>query len=588
VLIKIAKNYVYGIKFDKSSSHKPLVDALREANRYRNQLCELEIVRRRESESVMHLHAPRIAKIEFQLARVNAKIDACKQVLEQEKIRQRTKQPKGPVVKRANDRKKRLTQARKQITSVRKIIKADGYALASDDLKAVESSHSDRVKSAKSHAINVCGLYWGTEATVRASTGSMRSGAPPKFVPFDALGQLAVQLQAQKGKSIDVMKKNTLCYIEPDESGKIADCYIRIASDEKGKPIFYKSRIVFHRPLPGGSAVKWAYIERRRLGSKIKLRIRLTIEMLVPTPSPNKNNWVAIRPGYGEQSGSVRAAIAIGHDGERYSIEDSVIDLHQSHERLDSICSKIDSEIEVCKKAIAALLADEMPEVLAEKIKHFSKIKSPAAFAKLRALWNRERYDGDEDAYSTMRSIAAKVSELDHQRCRLAARMSRHRDNTYRNFVAKLRSKYEVAIVPDTVYSAHETDEENPYQAVEKTNRRRSNASPGTLRRFIEESFFCATIKVKSESNTCCQCGGEVTRKAGDVICSECGTMRADENSLGNLIASGEVAMKSGALLALRKSLEEKDQKAKDKLTKMQTANREKIAARKNAESALA
>src|SRR5690606_31760086 len=88
-------------------------------------------------------------------------------------------------------------------------------------------------------------------------------------------GQIAVQLQG--GMDTDQMwSPNTLCYLDQHEDGPVT-CVCRIASDERGKPIFARVPIIFHRPLPRGR-VKWCYVERRMLADRERWSVRFTID----------------------------------------------------------------------------------------------------------------------------------------------------------------------------------------------------------------------------------------------------------------------------------------------------------------------
>jgi len=54
--------------------------------------------------------------------------------------------------------------------------------------------------------------------------------------------------------------------------------YLRVGSDENGKPAWGSIPVVWHRPLPAGAVVKEAAIGREKIGSKYRWNLTLTIK----------------------------------------------------------------------------------------------------------------------------------------------------------------------------------------------------------------------------------------------------------------------------------------------------------------------
>lgn len=573
--VKTTKNYCYGVRASKIDADlaKLIDDNVYAAHKYRNQLCALELEKRERHEQLLQRLAPDYVKACEAVQKAEMRLGEVREKIQAERQKQRTKKPKGceHLTNEASDLKSKL----KELRQTRKETKKAAYE--NEAVQAAMEENTAKHKADCMTAKNESGLYWGTEALVRSSCGSFRSGAPPRFKRFEGEGQLAVQIQ--KGAN-----SLYLCYID-NFDGKLATCNFRVASEPNGNPIFARIPIVFHRPLPENATVKWAYLEQRKMANKTKWQVRFTIDTEVDTDR-EKDSWCAIHYGWTMQPNGLRVAMWKGSDGDVGSVV-----LNHAHcddyRRLDAVKSQRDNDFNDQIEALVEWLKDrDIAEFLAEVRPNLKKWRAHGKLASLVWRWRENRFEGDEEMFGEL-EVWRKADKhaWQHER-RLSKRVFRRRKDLYRKNAKQLSDRYGVlyAAKIDAKQLAENSNPEDLERDSTDAHRHAKWAAVSELHGFMSEKFPLHVIVVDSKNLTrqCHNCGDLCVVNRRKVQCRGCGrTWDVDENALNNTIARGEASQKFGALLELQQEYEDAVQKKLDKLLKMQEAARKKHASRK-------
>ena len=565
--MRATKNYVYGAGEPDITDQ---VDAaIRAAHQLRNKLCELELEKRKRFYEMLARESSDYAATESAIRSEESRLGKAREAIQAAKKTQQTTRPDGveshmEVVKAS---KASLRDLRAKLKSIRK------ETLVKPRVKQWLESNAASHKAACKEAEQESGLYWGTRALVRDSCRAFASGAPPRFARYSREGQLAVQLQGGLAAE-DVTAPNTLCYIESDERKTYA--YLRIGSSSERSPVFARVPITFHRPLPAGSRIKWAYLERRKMANQDRWHLRLTIDVDVDTDR-DVSTWCAVHFGWKmEPSGTLRVAIWEGCDGRKGSISLSPEHL-QDYTRLDEVKAERDNLRNgiLCQLSVW-LDVCERPEWMP----HPKQIRSSARLAALVSHWIENRIPGDGHILEQLEQWRNRDKRRWQHSCRLSARIVRRRKNQYRVVAKQLSDRYGV-LYAAKIEVAKLTENSQPEDMVadqHAIHRHARWAAPSLLMQVLQEKFPLHWLSVASKNLTreCHKCGKvcSVSTKHRTTQCTSCKSWDVDENALRNTIARGQAMQEAGELIALREKQESKEEMAAARLRKMQEANR--------------
>ena len=551
--------------------------ALKAAHRYRNRLCELELAKRERHVELLRRLAPAYVKAESAVDGAEKALADHREKISVEKSRQRTTSPEGiaGLLKTVKVIQGELKALRAELKAAKQTAYADPQVKQAMDDNVAQ--YKEECRQAKEES----GLYWGTEAIVNQSCRSFSSGAPPRFKRYSGEGQLAVQLQGGLDCQ-DIERLNTLVYFG-ESNGKRRECFFRIDS-ENGKPIFAKIWIVFHRPLPEGR-IKWAYLERRKIADRVRWTLRLTIEV-ERDPEPIKPGVVVVHTGWRSDGDELRAATLLNDKGQL-----DYVRLSQKHcadyEKVDAVKSRRSKAFDDIMGKVRLWMANNepLPQWLAEATETIQAWRSPARLAALVRLWRDNRFDGDVEIFAELEQWRKTDKHRWQHERRLQVRIVRRRKHLYRNTVAELARQYGVAVV--SPIDAKELTENGKAEDLEGDNttvhRRAKWAAVSDLVGMVREKFGTRCVEVPCEniSKQCTECGSLESVGERKRQCLSCGhTEDVDTRAAKNILARGQASLKNGALLANEEQQRLKADAAREKLAKMQEANR---AARKRA-----
>lgn len=568
-------NWCYGVR-EVTELESTINEAIFAAHSYRNKLCELELAKRDRHYQLLRDLAPEFCEAESMVNDAEAQLAFFREAIQEQRKIQKTKRPKNVdnLTHQVGLILGELKLRRAELKTVKHAAYTDPKVIAAIDRNIAQ--HREECRAAKAAS----GLYWGTEAIVKQACNSFGTGAPPRFKRYKGEGQIAVQLQGGLDCA-DATTFNTLCYLVPD-TDKFTWCYFRVASDG-GKPIFAKIRIVQHRPLPEGK-IKWAYLERRKIADHVRWTLRLNVDIPSNPVKRDERSWCAVHYGWRVEASGLRVALWKGSDGRSGALRLSHEHL-QDYTKLDATHSKRSILFNETVAAIRQWCKDKpgLPDWLTEVLPHMHCWKYPERLARLLLHWRSNRFDGD-DIFDSLDAARKQDKHMWQHERRLAVRIVRRRNDMYRVFAKQLSSAY--GVLYHCKIEAKKLTENTTPEELENDNtqshRNAKSAAISTLWRMLEERFLLYAINVSSDNLTreCSKCGDIDDSETRRTQCRGCGVvLDRDENALANTIARGAVMHNNGELLELATAQRDKEQKQKEKLVKMQEANR---AARKS------
>jgi hypothetical protein len=257
----------------------------------------------------------------------------------------------------------------------------------------------------------------------------------------------------------------------------------------------------------------WAWILRRREGVRYRYQLQLTVEAAsFATAAQPGSGTVAVDIGQREllPAGDLRVAAWLDAEGKHGTIELPQMRLSSpaSHgqgrrravpddlgkvEDVQAIRSRMLDDMRdrlVAYRHHAGQLTDQGLDKLMERLAYVHAWRSPARVAALLRDWLAGwRHDGDEVIIEHMRNYLTQDRHLcdweNNERRRHFAR----RDQTYRDFAARLANAYDTIVLADRDYrrSKRPAEQASDGQGHESRVIMR-HAAPGKLHRCIEEA----------------------------------------------------------------------------------------------------
>lgn len=422
------------------------------AHRYRNKLVELERLRRQKVQEAVRLHCPGLLELETRAM-------AVKQALADE----REKASKSNAEAR---RRKVAPELRASIASLKaesttlwtqfKALRTEGYQRPEVQaaLEAIEEQNAADLRAARAS----CGLYYGTYLAIEAANSQSRSSkGMPGFKRWTGDGKCGCQVQLGITPEQAMSGTDTRLQIRilnPEKKKPHAEIKVRVGSNDKGKPIFATVRARYHRPLPEGCRIKWAYLVRRRTASSDKWSVQLIISRAGGFPKHDlaTTGRVGINLGWRQLWNGLRVATWIGSDGRsgELIIPNDKLELWS---KPDSLTSIRDLNFNTAMLRIRAFVQEhetELPEWWQERAQHMAQWQSQNRLASLIVFWRNNRFEGDTAIYDELEAWRKQDKHLWLWECHLRKKLARWRKEMYRLFAVHMRRSYEVAVIDGT------------------------------------------------------------------------------------------------------------------------------------------
>lgn len=415
--------------------------------------------------------------------------------------------------------------------------------------------HSEAVKQARADS----GLYWGTYLTVEDACKTFAKGAPPKFKPFSGNGSVAVQIQG--GATIEDLTngKNTLVQLELPKITKrmarrgkdggrqlLALLRLRVGSDGR-KPIWAEIPFTYGREFPKDTVIKWAYIDRRRVGIDDYWYVRFIVQTKQQLRPEGESGTVAVHLGYRSTSEGTRVAMSLDDRGNRrmVCIPDSEL---ESLKKRDSLEGFRDQTMDMVVRELQPWIASQGSDWLREQCEYLHMWKDPTRLARLVLDWAENRFPGDlattedtmpktrvwaierharylknprykpggePDNLDTVFGLMQAWRRYDDHMVRWSSQISHkvilRRRNLFGKFAADLRRDYKHLILADVDWSklSRKAADDEEVTITTSLRRIRSLASPGELTQNLKEVFAgdLTAVSAVNISLECHKCG---------------------------------------------------------------------------------
>ena len=325
------------------------------------------------------------------------------------------------------------------------------------------------------------GLYWGNSLLVRdhyevarrrAGTDRTKDGKAAQLHPrcFDGTGFWAVRLQHAAGDAnapctmgclfARDSKWSRMLQIDPvDFSGwdrlprserrRRARTRVRIRVASAGRdPVWLELPIVMHRPLPEGGIVKAAQVIRRRVGTHFAYALSLTVHIDSREATCGAEGpLLAVALGCEMRDGGLRVAVCLDSDGS----SDALVLPARLLERFHTI------------EHLRALRAVEY-RAAARRLKSWSlgyrtliplwlqegldeRPDAPQSLSAVAEHWRRERFPGDEQAFSRLEAWRRRDKRLLEWEANLREKCLGFRADLYRRFAHQKAGSYRRVVI---------------------------------------------------------------------------------------------------------------------------------------------
>jgi Putative transposase DNA-binding domain len=216
---------------------------------------------------------------------------------------------------------------------------------------------------------------------------------------------------------------------------------LRIGTAE-GKPIWAEFPMVYHRPIPPNSVIQMVQVSCRKIGTRTKWTVAITVNHQQPTITDPNALAVGIDLGWRKVSEGLRIAMWSGSDGNEGEIicPQSVLDQLTKATEIKSIRDK---EFDNIKPHLLAFVKNEfVPDWLKDRVKTLDKWRSQSNMVKLLRHWKTERFAGDEEIWKKLEAWRYHERHLYQWERELDNKGRGHRREIYRVAAAKFAEQY--------------------------------------------------------------------------------------------------------------------------------------------------
>ena len=555
-----SKNYTYGLR-PLVENRDRVIDQLRLASAYRNKLVEIELARRAATDDTLRELCPGLLECEAELASVN---EAIEDVLAQ----QRGRNQRARRMTDESDFSQRLAELkprRKELAARRKALRAGSFAAAAtqERLAVVNETAAAAIRAARAS----CGVFWGSYLLVEQAADAFRKGAPPVFRGFRGEGRIAVQIQGGMTWDEASSAKDTRLRIvhTPQTESRMArngtvlpmpgvkrqaqqyTLWLRIGSDGR-EPIWATWPMILHRPIPDGTRIMWAIVQREIVAGHE--RWHLTLSLRDDTDQAFIRRDVAAAGVCGVDIGyryidnrAQRVAYWHGSDGASGELQLPSGKVAE-WQKVDDLQSIRDELHNVARATLRDwLAANAHPEWLDEATEHIHTWRRLSRLDQLVVQWRGQRFDGDAEIMAMLESWRTRERHLWQYQEQMRDQLLAWRKDYYRNFAAMLRRRYRTIAIEDMDLRSAIHDVLRPEEERDTVTAQRRAARFVALSTFVgainDSGADVVPIERAGTTSTCSWCGAANEVGTGVLhTCVGCGReWDRDENAARNILA---------------------------------------------------
>jgi transposase len=438
-----------------------------------------------------------------------------------------------------------------------------------------EALCKERQVLARRMLVEEFGMYWANylvddqSVEQAAKTKLYRNGkeSEPRMRRKDGSGFVADQVQA--GMPYEEVFRDTNRHVRielPAESpdgrprSKTSTMWhvlaLRIGTDAKRAPVWARFPMVVHRDFPMGSRIKWVIVRRKRVGIRYRWQVEFSVDTPVgATKGPHGSGAVAIDIGWRKlRDGSVRVAYWQDDAGRSGEVTVSQKDM-SSIERKDGLLAVRDKLFNEMRDSLLPMLRrDEQPSTddFVRRTRNIGRWKAKKKYRSLAFWWRKNRFSGDEEAYSLLESWRYRDDHLhDWQAFQTRGSIGR-RNDFFRRVAKSFAMQYESVTLEKFNISEVATRKRKSKaskQQADQASANRQAVGVHVLREYIIQAFLSRDGRVvevpcKDTTRTCFDCGLIDSFDAASYLdrnppCPGCGAVwDQDHNAAKNLLSA--------------------------------------------------
>lgn len=545
--------YTYGLPLGPTDGADLVDEQMRLARRYQHALIDIECARRRAIIAETDAHgAGRCAELE-------------KTVSDLYERRKQAKLAEDKALIKALNAELKVPRA--DLAALRAEIRAN--AALKEKVAEINEKSRDMIRRHR----KVCSVYWGTYLLVERAM-SVSCDRPlrdkygnlwfPKHRRWDGRGKVGVQLQ--NGMTVDELfsGKDTRLQIAPvpaetwtgtrSQRRRLSRTTVRIRVGSNGRaPIWATFPVILHRPLPPDAVVKWAWAQRKRIGTRLRWELQLTIQSATFVAKEPRGDVCAIDIGWRLREDGIRVGALVDTAGEQQELQlpKRIVErlVHADHIR-----GIRDTNMDEIKARLILWLdeAEDVPEPLRKHLTHLGQWRSTARLASVASRWSRERFDGDEEIFAELDAWRRQNRHLYQWESNERSRALGHRREHYRILATQLARRYGTVLLEDIdLRKLAKRGEDELHQAA------RHQRTLAAISEFRDALKLAASnhgaeivlVPAFRTTSTCHHCGAQCTWDRNDLhhACQKCDTVwdqddNAAKNMLAGYFASAEAA----------------------------------------------
>ncbi len=457
------KIYKYGLPFGPDKECAQLVhDSIWLSHRYYNELVVLEKTRREEYRAEREKVAPGFKALKDKIGKLDKKLKDVRKRIKKERQGTRTRKTDPELRAKAKELVEQL-RGPKMAFEAAKIKIEKSKRFASKVKKLNEQANKDE-KTARA----ACGVYWGTYIRIeKAIESAKKSRTDPDFHRWNDKGSIGVQIQ--KGMSVDALFscEDTRLRIEPVPAdtwtGSRAKrrrqsrtrVHIRMGSQGKRRePLWASFNLILHRPLPDDGVIKNAWVQKRRIGLRLRWELCITLEsrtFVVPSVDIGRTCGIDVGWRKMDEAGTLRVAYVVGSDGYHEEIL-TPSNIWSALDYANDLRSLQDHAFDEAKERLMAWMKGKrrrLPKWLKEKTSHLHMWRSSRRMAKLVWKWKKSRFSGDEEIMEMLLAWRRRYRHLYGWECNQRSKAEGRRNEHYRVIAHRLAQRYGTFVLED-------------------------------------------------------------------------------------------------------------------------------------------
>jgi len=456
--------YKYGLPFGPEEAEM-IDEIIWRAHRHQNRLIELELDKRAAYRATLAAHSTDYADACTEISALEAELSEVRSSISDQNSSKRSRSVTKSARKEVKGIKAAIRAARKRRGAAKK------QALKRDDVGEAVDLVDERFIVLQKLYRSECTVHWGTRNLIEdAVKQASKSRQDPRFVRWRGRGENGrVGIQIQGGMSVDELFgcEDTRIQIEPvdprawdpdtprGERKRLCRTTLRLRVGSEGPgnrtPVWSTWKdLHVHRPLPDDAVIKWAWVKRKKVGTRYRWSLQLTVvsDTFDAPAHPAPNSVAGIDVGWRKRLSGLRFAyVDCGDDHYELLLDDAAFVDRFDH--ADSLLSIRDREFNEFRDVLADWVDGDSPEWFKADLSHVSKWRSKERMRKFVWKWSENRFGSDGEMFEAAEAWRKQDRHLHQWHENQTRKTLNRRKERYRILAKKLCERHGVIVLED-------------------------------------------------------------------------------------------------------------------------------------------